>query len=127
MAVLLATFVPFYFAYRAYAASGGQALTYQLGMVSLRLDGLSLLLAFSVLVLGSLVALFSGQYLAGEESGKILRPFERHDRRHDRPGYANDLFNLWIWFETMAVASLYAGGFLPANSRGHWKLASDTW
>jgi proton-translocating NADH-quinone oxidoreductase chain N len=106
LAVLLAAFIPFYYAYRDYAASGGQALTYQLGVVSLRLDGLSLLLAFSVLVLGTLVAFFSGQYLAGDDNQeKYYALLNAMIGAMIGLGCANDLFNLWIWFETMAVAS----------------------
>jgi proton-translocating NADH-quinone oxidoreductase chain N len=106
LAVLLAAFVPLYFAYRDYSISGGQALTYQLGVVSLRLDGLSLLLSFSVLVLGALVAFFSGQYLAGEDNQeKYYALLNAMIGAMIGLGAANDLFNLWIWFETMAVAS----------------------
>ena len=107
LAVLLATFIPLYFAYRDYASlSAGQALTYTLGAVSLRLDGLSLLLAFSVLVLGTLVALFSGRYLAGDDNQeKYYALLNAMIGAMIGLGAANDLFNLWIWFETMAIAS----------------------
>jgi proton-translocating NADH-quinone oxidoreductase chain N len=106
LVVLLAAFVPLFFAYREYAATGEQALTFQLGLVSLRLDGLSLLLAFSVLVLGALVAFFSGQYLAGDDNQeKYYALLNAMIGAMIGLGAANDLFNLWIWFETMAVAS----------------------
>lgn len=77
-----------------------------LGKISLRLDGITLLLAAVVLVLGILVTFFSGSAVA---------------REHGRETYfalmtamvgtiiglaaADDLFNLWVWFESMALSS----------------------
>ena len=100
-----------------YANSGGQALIYQLGMVSLRLDGLSLLLAFSVLFLGTLVTLYSGQYLANDENQeKYYALLNAMIGAMIGLGCANDLFNLWIWFEMMAIASYMLVAFYRQQS-----------
>lgn len=76
------------------------------GSVNLIFDGIGLLLGFVVLFLGLMVALFSIPYHAenrGEEKyyalllttiGSILGL-----------GMSFDLFNLWIWFEVMAVST----------------------
>jgi len=76
------------------------------GAVSLRLDGIALLLAVAVLVLGTLVTMFSGPAItsdSGRETyfalltamiGTIIGL-----------GAADDLFNLWVWFECMALCS----------------------
>lgn len=80
--------------------------SYRLGMVTLRFDGLSLLLAAVVLGLTTLVVLYSLRYMAGE------RNVEKYDATllimsavMVGLGCAADLFNLWVWFETMAIAS----------------------
>lgn len=82
------------------------------GMVVLHFDGLSLLLALTVLVLGTLVTIYSFTYMqaeVGEEKyyallvmmiGMIIGL-----------GCANDLFNLWIWFEGMAITSFMLVAF----------------
>jgi proton-translocating NADH-quinone oxidoreductase chain N len=84
----------------------GQALLVSVGNIDLRFDGISLLLAGVVLALGFLVTLFSG-------------PAIRHERGRGRYfalltaligtiiglGVADDLFNLWVWFECMAICT----------------------
>jgi proton-translocating NADH-quinone oxidoreductase chain N len=104
LAVLLLTCVPFAQAWRDLAAGNVPSFTY--GIVSLRFDGIGLLLAAAVLILGILVSLFSGRYI-GHEGGQ-----EKYHALLNAMigamiglGCAADLFNLWVWFETMAVAS----------------------
>lgn len=104
LAVLLASCVPFVAAWRELAAGASLELT--VGIVALKFDGISLLLSAAVLVLGVLVSLFSGPYI-GHESGQ-----EKYHALLNAMigamlglGCAADLFNLWVWFETAAIAS----------------------
>jgi len=80
--------------------------TWWFGATGLRLDGLGLLVAALALTLVTLVALFSGADLHGRpgeekyyalllvELGAVLGLV-----------CATDLFNMWLWFEVMAVGS----------------------
>lgn len=84
----------------------GQTPVLTLNAITLRMDGVGLLLSSSVLALAIVVTLFSYRYVGGEEgeekyyalllamSGVIIGL-----------GCAADLFNLWVWFEAMAVTS----------------------
>ena len=101
---LAASWVPFVLAARQLAA--GQTLVYTLGSVSLHMDGLSLLLAAVALGLGTLVTLYSGPYLAKEEGQeKFYAMLVLMVSMITGLGCATDLFNLWIWFEAMAITS----------------------
>ncbi len=101
---LLATWIPFIQVIRDFQANG--TLIFSLGAIDLRLDGLALLLAGVVLLLTTLVALFSGSYLAGEEGDeKYFALLNAMAGAMIGLGCANDLFNLWVWFETMAISS----------------------
>ncbi|MCL5995702.1 MAG: hypothetical protein M1546_06560, partial [Chloroflexi bacterium] len=104
LAVLLALWIPFISAAQELAANGPSS--YTLGAITLRLDGLSLLLAAVALGLGTLVVLFSSVYMAddvGEEKYYALLVILVGVMIG--LGCANDLFNLWVWFEAMAVSS----------------------
>jgi proton-translocating NADH-quinone oxidoreductase chain N len=91
----------------------GGAVIWKLGAAGLRLDGLGLLVAALALTLISLVVLFSGADLRGRpgeekfyalllvELGAVLGL-----------ACATDLFNMWLWFEVMAVASYVLVAFL---------------
>jgi len=103
-AVLAATFWPFILAWRELAQ--GTVAQFSYGMVSLRFDGISLLLTAAVLGLGTLVSLFSGPYIVyegGQEKYHAL--LNTMIGAMIGLGCASDLFNLWVWFETAAVAS----------------------
>ncbi len=101
---LAVTFVPFFLAVRQLGQ--GEALQYQLGLISLRMDGLSLLLAAVALGLGGFVALYSGPYLSKETGQeKFYAMLLLMISMIIGLGCATDLFNLWIWFEAMAVTS----------------------
>lgn len=104
LVVLLVTWLPFAAAVQTFSTEG--IITVPIESVALRLDGVSLLLSGLALGLGTLVTLYSGPYISGEA--------------HDEKYYAlltamvgmmiglacaGDLFNLWLWFEAMAVAS----------------------
>ncbi|NDJ51526.1 MAG: hypothetical protein GYB68_00405 [Chloroflexi bacterium] len=102
--VLIAAWLPFALAIQDFLAHG--VLTYTLGAISLQMDGLALLLAGLTLTIGTIVVLYSGPYLASE-AGE-----EKHYSMLVAMigviiglGTATDLFNLWLWFETMAVTS----------------------
>ena len=76
------------------------------GEMTLHMDGISLVLAAIALSLGTLVVLYSHQYVEHEEN---------EDRYYPMLvaligvmmglGCATDLFNLWVWFEAMAISS----------------------
>ena len=101
---LLATWIPFALAAQDLAAHGPAV--FALGGVALRLDGLSLLLAALVLALTTLVVLFSNPYMAGEiGEEKYYAMLSALAGVMLGLGCAADLFNLWIWFEAMAVSS----------------------
>ena len=101
---LIACWIPFGFATAGLA--NGNLLKYSLGSISLQMDGLSLLLAGVALGLGTFVVLYSGPYLA-EEPGqeKFYAMLVLMISMIIGLGCATDLFNLWIWFEAMAVTS----------------------
>jgi proton-translocating NADH-quinone oxidoreductase chain N len=104
LASLLAACVPLGFAWRDLAA--GTSPVFSFGVVALRFDGVSLLLSTAILGLGVLVSLFSGPYIRHDPGQEKF-----HALLNVMIGAmvglvcAADLFNLWIWFETMAVAS----------------------
>jgi proton-translocating NADH-quinone oxidoreductase chain N len=101
---LLGTWVPFVLAARQLAA--GVDLSYTLGTIALKMDGLSLLLAAVVLGLGTFVTLYSGPYLAKENGQeKFYAMLVLMIAMIVGLGCATDLFNLWIWFEAMAITS----------------------
>ncbi len=76
------------------------------GTVALRVDGISLLLTAVSLTLGTLVVIYSGAYVAGESGQeKYYALLIAMIGAIIGLACAADLFNLWIWFETMAVSS----------------------
>ncbi len=101
---LLFTCVPLFLAGRI-VLQGGIIQTF-VGGISLHLDGISLLLAGTALTLGLLVTIFSMPYMAGEEGEeKYYALLPLMVGSIIGLGCANDLFNLWIWFEAMAFSS----------------------
>ena len=104
VAALLITWLPF--VRTAQALAGAERIGFTLGSVSLCFDGISLVLAAATLGLGTMVALFSGPYLAGElGQEKYFAMLVAMIGVMIGLGCACDLFNLWIWFEAMAVSS----------------------
>jgi proton-translocating NADH-quinone oxidoreductase chain N len=88
------------------------SLTFQYEGVLLHLDGISLLLAAVVLVLTALVTLYSGPYLAGEEGQeKYYALLCVMAGAMIGLGTSTDLFNLYIWFEAMAISSYFLVAF----------------
>ena len=104
LGALIAAWVPFILAARQFNLSG--PVTILAGPEPMRLDGLSLLLAAVVLALGTLAVLFSGPYMAGEDGEeKYYAMLVALIGVIIGLGYAGDLFNLWVWFEGMAITS----------------------
>jgi proton-translocating NADH-quinone oxidoreductase chain N len=112
------TWIPFVLAARDLSTSGVSRFTLQtlnlrlggsdifLTLLALRLDGLSLLLAAVALSLGTMVVLFSGPYMAGEVGEeKYYAMLVAMVGVMIGLGCASDLFNMWVWFEAMAVSS----------------------
>jgi proton-translocating NADH-quinone oxidoreductase chain N len=84
----------------------GTPVSLHVGAVALVMDGVGLVLALTVLVLTLLVAVFSMPYMAGEEGEeKYFALLVAMAGTMVGLGCANDLFNLWVWFEAMAVTS----------------------
>ena len=95
-------------AFAGFAGLYGQAAEYQYGVITFRADGLAVLLGLIATGLGFVVTLYSMVHMRG-------------DREADRPlytalflllitgvaglGLAGDLFNLYIFFELMAISS----------------------
>lgn len=80
--------------------------TWTLGAITMRFDGLSMLIATLVLTLTTAVVLYSGSYIGRSDGG------EKHYAlilllcgAIIGLGSAGDLFNLWMWFELMAITS----------------------
>lgn len=101
---LLLCWLPFVPAARQLGEAGQASFT--LGSVSLCFDGISLLLTAVTLGLGTLVVLFSGPYLSAEPGqDKYYAMLVAMIAVMVGLGCACDLFNLWIWFEAMAISS----------------------
>ena len=102
---LLATCIPLYYAGQSVLANGSISLLR--GTILLRMDGISLLLAVVALTVGIMVVLFSPRYMAaevGEE--KYYALLLACIASIIGLGCAADLFNLWVWFEAMAITAL---------------------
>ncbi len=120
---LLAAWVPFGVA--AAQLVRGEPLTYRYGSIVLAMDALSLLLSALVLGLGTLVTLYSGPYLSKEPGQeKFYAMLLLMISMIIGLGCATDLFNLWIWFEAMAVTSYLLVAFYreqPASLEAGFK------
>ena len=101
---LAAVWVSFVRAVRDFSANG--TIETIIGTIVLRVDGISLLLTAVVLTLGTLVVIYSGSYLAGDNGQeKYYALLIAMMGTMIGLACAADLFNLWLWFETMAVSS----------------------
>jgi len=101
---VLAAWLPFIVSLTA--SLQGEAVEWSLGTLGLRADGLSFLMAGTVLALGTLVILFSGPYMAGEVGEeKYYAMLLAMLGLMNGLVCATDLFNLWVWFEGMAISS----------------------
>ena len=85
--------------------------------ILLRFDGISLLLASVVLVLTVLVTLYSVTYMQGEPGEeKYYALLTAMMGMMIGLGCAHDLFNLWVWFEGMAITSYMLVAFYHHQS-----------
>jgi multicomponent Na+:H+ antiporter subunit D len=106
LAVLLAAFVPLSILAQAQIA-GQPPAELQIQQITLRMDAIGLLLAAVTLVLGTLVVVFSWSYMAEETGeGKFYALLLAMIGSIIGLGCAQDLFNLWVWFEGMSLAAV---------------------
>lgn len=113
---LLATWAVFALSLGQFTAQKA-ILPFGLEMIWLTADGLSFLLATMVLGLGTFAVLFSGPYIAGEiGEEKYYAMLLAIMGIMIGLGCANDLFNLWVWFEAMAVSSYLLVAFYRERS-----------
>jgi len=102
---MLVTWVVFALSWMQFSSTAGK-LPFAVESIWLNADGVSFLLAAMVLGLGTFVVLFSGPYIAGEVGEeKYYAMLLAIVGFMIGLGCASDLFNLWIWFEAMAVSS----------------------
>lgn len=103
-AAFLLTWIPYVLAVYAFSTDGPTTLTY--GAITLRMDGVSLLLAGLALGLGTVVSLYSHEYMAQDANQeKFYAMLVMMTGMMIGLGFAADLFNLWVWFEGMAISS----------------------
>ena len=108
----------------------GNTVRTQIGLVIVGLDGIGLIVAVIATGLGFCVAMYSFPYMAdenGEEKyyalllmliGSIIGL-----------GCSQDLFNLWIWFELMAISSYFLVAFYneqPASLEAGFKYLTQS-
>jgi proton-translocating NADH-quinone oxidoreductase chain N len=106
LAVLAAEFVPLTILTQAQMA-GQAAAEIHVHQITLRMDGIGLLLATVTLALGSLVTLFSWRYMAHEKGeGKYYALLLAMIGTIIGMGCTQDLFNLWVWFEGMSLSAI---------------------
>jgi multicomponent Na+:H+ antiporter subunit D len=103
LAVLMA-WIPFASSVRDFLLNGVQQFSVE--AIWLRVDGISFLMSGCVLLLGTLVVMFSGSYMM-EEVGEEKYYAMLLAMMGLMIGLvtASDLFNLWVWFEGMAISS----------------------
>lgn len=113
-AILLA-WIPFVISVQTFLA--GNIQEFNIEAIWLRVDGISLLAAAMVLILGTLVILFSGPYMAGEVGEeKYYAMLLAMIGLMIGLVCAGDLFNLWVWFEGMAISSYLLVAFYREQS-----------
>ncbi|MEL7644522.1 MAG: proton-conducting transporter membrane subunit, partial [bacterium] len=101
---LLAAMVPLYSAAMHFTSTG--PLTLDINRISLQMDGISLLVALTALILGLCVTFFSTKYMQNDEGEeKFFALLMIMIVGIIGLVCATDLFNLWVWFEVMAVSS----------------------
>jgi proton-translocating NADH-quinone oxidoreductase chain N len=104
LAALVAAAFPFAQAAHELALYGPT--TFAVGLIHLRADGLTLLMAGIVYVLTIAAALFAGPDVAGDAGEeKFYALLLILIGTTVGLVSAGDLFNLWLWFETMAISS----------------------
>jgi len=102
--VIIAAWLPFINTAVDYYRHG--MLEYRIDAIALSMDGLGLLLTTLVMTLGTLVVIFSMKYMAAtpDQNRYYALLFAMLGTTIGLAS-ATDLFNLWVWYETMAIAS----------------------
>lgn len=104
MGAMLAAWGLFVATAEAYIARGPAKVT--IGSVALAMDGVGLVVAMLALGLGTLVVFYSGPYMSAEPNReKYYAMLVAMVGIITGLGCATDLFNLWVWFEAMAISS----------------------
>ncbi len=112
---ILLEWIPFVLSVRTFLT--GSIQEFNIEAIWLRVDGISLLAAAMVLILGTLVILFSGPYMAGEVGEeKYYAMLLAMIGLMIGLVCADDLFNLWVWFEGMAISSYLLVAFYREQS-----------
>lgn len=107
----LATLVAALLVFVIVAGDGG-APVFELDAMTLQFDGIAQLVAGLTLGLGALVVLYSGGYMAGEEGEeKYYALLVAMIGVIVGLACSTDLFNLWLWFEAMAITSYFLVAF----------------
>lgn len=101
---LAAAYIPLFLASKSVLS--GEAIIYQMNAISMELDGIALLFSAVVITLCLLVIIFSTSYMSGEDNEeKFYALLLAMSGAMIGLVCAKDLFNLWVWFEAMAVTS----------------------
>jgi proton-translocating NADH-quinone oxidoreductase chain N len=113
--IMLSAWLPYVLSAHQVITEG--PLAFRFGAISLQVDALSILLAGIVLTLGTVVTLYSGPYIAGETGeAKYYAMLTIMVGMMIGLGCAHDLFNLWLWFEGMAISSYLLVAFYREQS-----------
>jgi len=102
LGVLFVQLLPLSFAIKQFINSGAVYTT--IGTIQLQMDGISVLLTTVVILMSLLIILFSGDYMGGEVGEeKYYAMLVGMVGLVIGLSTASDLFNLWVWFEAMAI------------------------
>jgi proton-translocating NADH-quinone oxidoreductase chain N len=108
--VLAAAWIPFIQTVPTLGESGAES--YRLGAITLQWDGLAQLMAALVLGLSALAAIFSTADIAGEAGEeKYFALLLTMVGVLIGLACSTDLFNLWVWFEALAVSTYFLVAF----------------
>lgn len=126
--VLVAEGVLFYLAAKVWMS--GSFVSTKVGSTLVGMDGMSLLLGVIAVGLGICVTLFSIPYMDGEDGEeKFYALLLALIGAIIGLGCAADLFNLWVWFEVMAVSSFFLVAFYneqPASLEAGFKYLTQS-
>ena len=101
---LAITWVPLYAAGRFVMEQG--TIDLMVGRILLQMDAVSLFVAITVMLLATLVTIFSFNYMRGEkDEEKFYALLPAMTGTMIGLSCTRDLFNLWVWFEAMAITS----------------------
>ncbi|MEA5077573.1 MAG: proton-conducting transporter membrane subunit [Anaerolineaceae bacterium] len=126
--VLVVEGVLFYLATKVWVS--GSFVSTEVGTILVGMDGMALLLGIIATGLGFCVTLFSIPYMDGEDGEeKFYALLLALIGAIIGLGCAADLFNLWVWFEVMAVSSFFLVAFYneqPASLEAGFKYLTQS-